>query len=296
MLHRLAADRQYLKGVLLVLLATLLWSLSGIFVRLTLTSDMWQIASFRAGSTALTLFLFLAATYGRGVLGRFTALAPGALLASAGFFAVGSPLYVISLTLTSVANVACIGATTPIFAAVLARLFAGERAGSVSWVAALAALAGVFVIFRQDLGAGGQLGNAIALAVALFFAGQTVVLRKFRAADMVPAICLGAVATCLIAGAIGGFRVPETRDLLLLALMGAVQLAAPLVLYARGARYVPAVQLALLAMLDVVLNPLWAWVGAGERPSAAAFLGGGVIVAAVLGVTMSHARLRGRLG
>jgi drug/metabolite transporter (DMT)-like permease len=64
--------------------------------------------------------------------------------------------------------------------------------------------------------------------------------------------------------------------------MGIVQLAAPLVLFVRAARYVPAVQLSLIALLDVVFNPLWAWIGVGEAPGPSAVLGGGIIVGAVL--------------
>ena len=79
----------------------------------------------------------------------------------------------------------------------------------------------------------------------------------------------------------GGFGV-SLQNLLILALMGPLQLSIPLVFYAKGAKAVPAVTLTLVSMLDVVLNPFWAWIGAGELPSQSAYLGGGIIVAAVL--------------
>ena len=49
-----------------------------------------------------------------------------------------------------------------------------------------------------------------------------------------------------------------------------------------GAKAVPAVTLSLVAMLDVVLNPLWSWVGVGEVPTQSAFIGGAIIVGAVV--------------
>lgn len=290
------ADRQYLKGVAITLLAMLLWSLSGIFVRLVPGADIWQIAGFRAGSTAVSLLLFLAFLYGRELPRRFRAMAPGALLASAGFFAVGSPLYVTALSFSSVANVACIGATAPIFAAVLAHLFAQERAGWIAWAASIMGVLGVLVIFRADLGTGSEIGNLMALTVAFTFAAQTVILRRFRAVDMVPAICLGAFATFVGIALMRGFDPPPARDLALILVMGVVQLAVPLVLFTRGARTVPAVQLALLGLLDVVLNPLWAWIGVGERPGANAFLGGAVIVGAVAMTVLWTGRARPRPG
>jgi len=64
--------------------------------------------------------------------------------------------------------------------------------------------------------------------------------------------------------------------------MGPRQLSIPLIWYAKGAKAVPAVTLSLVAMLDVVLNPLWSWIGAGEIPTRAAVIGGAIIVGAVL--------------
>lgn len=61
-----------------------------------------------------------------------------------------------------------------------------------------------------------------------------------------------------------------------------MQLSIPLVLYARGAQAVPAVTLSLVVMLDAVLNPFWSWLGVGEVPSRAAFIGGSIIISAVV--------------
>lgn len=117
-----------------------------------------------------------------------------------------------------------------------------------------------------------------------------MMLRRYRAFDMVPAICAGGFATFFLAGALGyvfgghaggGFQV-NMHSVLLLALMGPLQLSIPLVWYARGAKAVPAVTLTLVAMLDVVLNPFWTWLGVGEMPAHAAFVGGFIILSAVL--------------
>ncbi|MGB8314091.1 MAG: EamA family transporter [Aestuariivirga sp.] len=79
----------------------------------------------------------------------------------------------------------------------------------------------------------------------------------------------------------GGFDVGP-REVLLLAAMATLQLAIPLVFYIKGARSVPAVTLTLIAMLDAVINPLWPWLFVGEKPGRAAFIGGSIIVGAVL--------------
>jgi drug/metabolite transporter (DMT)-like permease len=65
--------------------------------------------------------------------------------------------------------------------------------------------------------------------------------------------------------------------------MGAVQLGVGLVLYTRASRHLPAAELQLIATLELVMAPLWVWIGVGETPDAATLVGGGLIVLAVLG-------------
>jgi drug/metabolite transporter (DMT)-like permease len=204
-----------------------------------------------------------------------------AVLTGSGFFAVGSTLYVTSLTLTSTANVACIGAMAPLFVAAASGLILRERPHWATWAAALLALFGVTLIFQNGLERGNWLGSAVAIFVAICFAGQTVTLRRFRNVDMVPAICLGGFIAFLVAGLFGGGLSVAPSDIALLAVMGPVQLAIPLILFARSARFVQATTLSLISLLDAVLNPFWAWLGVGEVPTLEAVLGGTVILGAV---------------
>jgi drug/metabolite transporter, DME family len=117
---------------------------------------------------------------------------------------------------------------------------------------------------------------------------QTLTLRRYRSVDMTPAICVGGVIAFIGAGLAGflfqvggGFDVP-LKYVALLACMALVQLAIPLIWYVKGAKSVPAITLSLIAMLDAVLNPLWPWLVVNEVPENAAFIGGAIIMAAVL--------------
>ncbi len=98
--------RDYAKGVAAVLVATVFWSLSGLFIRVIPNADVWQITAYRSGTMSVALLLFLLAIYGRGTIARFRTIDRWALLGSAGFFAVGSTLYIVSLTLAGPANLA----------------------------------------------------------------------------------------------------------------------------------------------------------------------------------------------
>ena len=284
------SEQSYGTGVFFVFLATIGWSLSGVFVRIMPGLDGWQLNCWRGYWMAVALMVYLVAVYGRGAYRKFLDIPRVALIASALFFALGSTLYVSSLTMVSTATVSVIGATSPLFAALLSPWVTGEKPGFEAWIAAGLALLGVGVIAWDGLEAGrSTLGLILSICVPMAFAGQTLALRKYRNVDMVPAICLGGIMSFFIAGILGftaghaggGFDV-GLREVLLLAAMATLQLAIPLVLYIKGAHSVPAVTLTLIAMLDAVINPMWPWIFVGEKPGEAAFLGGAIIVGAVL--------------
>jgi drug/metabolite transporter (DMT)-like permease len=118
---------------------------------------------------------------------------------------------------------------------------------------------------------------------------MTVTLRKYRGVDLVPAMCVGGLLVFLGIPLVRGLP-PVPADLPLILVMGVVQLAVPVVLYVRAARHVPAMQMALISLLDAPLNPFWAWLGVGEVPAASALVGGAIIAAAVVLVVAGRRR------
>lgn len=284
-----ANEQSYGTGVTFVILATLGWSLSGIFVRLMPELDGWQINTWRGFWMSVALLVYLVAIYGRDTVNRFRVIPLAAMCVSAGFFAIGSTLYVTSLTLVSTATISVIGASSPIFTGLLSPWVTGEKPGIAAWISAFLAMTGVGIIAWNGLEGGKLVGILVSICVPVSFAIQTLALRRYRNIDMVPAICTGGFVTFFAAGFLGflaghaggGFEV-KAHDVLLLAVMGPLQLSIPLIFYAKGAKSVPAITLSLIVMLDAVVNPLWPWLFVGEIPEPSAFIGGGVIVGAVL--------------
>lgn len=281
-------QQSYARGVSYVMLATLGWSLSGLFVRWMPELTGFQVNCWRGFWTGVLILCWLIIDYGpRGALRAFAKIPLPALCLSAGFFAFGSTMYVTSLTLVSTAVISVIGATSPLFTGVLSPWLTGEKPGWTSWAAAILALAGMGVIAYDELGAGNWKGMAVCLLVPFSFAMQTLSLRRYRAVDMTPAISAGGFLAFLGAGLVGftlsdggGFSV-GFNHVALLALMALLQLAIPLVFYVKGARSVPAITISLIVMLDAVLNPFWPWLVVNEVPQRAAFIGGGIIIGAV---------------
>jgi drug/metabolite transporter (DMT)-like permease len=283
-----AKEQSYAEGVIYILLAELGWSLSGVFVRLMPGLNGWQINCWRGFWMAVALLVYLVARYGGELPQKFRAIPVVGLLISSGFFAAGTTFYVTSLTLVSTATVSVIGASSPIFTGLLSPWITGERPPAAAWIAASLAMVGVSIIAWHQLSGGSPVGLGVSLMVPISFATQTLALRRYRYVDMIPAICLGGFLAFFAAGFLGfaakaggGFAIGP-REMLLLVLMGPLQLSAPLVFYARGAKSVPAVTLALIVMIDAVLNPLWPWLVLGEMPERSTFVGGAVIIGAVL--------------
>jgi drug/metabolite transporter (DMT)-like permease len=283
-----AANQSYAKGITFVLLATLGWSFSGLFVRLMPELSGWQLNTWRGYWTGVSILVYLILVYGGNTIEVFQRFPLPALIFSAGFFAFGSTMYVTSLTLVSTAVISVIGATSPLFTGLLSPWVTGERPSIAAWSAALLAVLGVGIIAMDELEVGNAIGILVCLLVPSSFAAQTLVLRRYRSFDMIPAIAVGGLLSFLCAGMTGflfhpggGYAV-ELRHVAMLALMGLVQLAIPLIWYAKGAKSVPAITLSLVVMLDAVLNPFWPWLVVGETPEEPAFWGGGVIIGAVL--------------
>jgi len=276
------------QGLLLVAGATLFWSLSGVFVRWLPGIDPWSFNAFRGLGLALSMGLWIALRYGRGSLAMVRRSPPGALLLSAGFFSLGSSLYIFSLGQGSVAAISCLTATSGLFAALIARLWLGERTPPIYYLAMLMALLGVAVI---ALGEGqsqptGIVGVLSGLAVAACFATQSVALRRYRAFDMEPALLLGGLLTFVAISASGIVTVPPWQHVAVLLVMGLVQLAIPLLFYMHGARSVATSHMVLITMADAVLNPLWVWLVHGEEPVQAVYIGGALVLCGIALTTL----------
>jgi len=267
--------------VLLVASAGLLWSTLGLGVRLMEEASAWQIVFYRGmfQSAAVTAWLLhrhrgrLVQPFRRiGWTGVVGAVALG----------VGYNGMIVALTLTSVATVVFILSTAPIATSLLAWWVLREPVGPTTLATMGVAILGVLVMTLGDSEAGHLLGALAAALAVLGYAVFTVSLRKGKDIDMLPAVALsGLVAAALSCVAIDGFAMTE-RDLALSAYLGGVALAVGLALFTAGSRDLTAAELPLIAMTETVLAPIWVWMLLGESVGATTWLGGAIVLAAVL--------------
>lgn len=274
----------YRRGVMLVVAAAVLWSLMGLAIRLMGEAGTWHILFYRSLGLAPVLFLVILRRSGGRPLPRIRAAGWPALIGGTGLvFAFAGAIFAIQAT--TVANAVFLFAAAPLITAVMAWLLLGEPVRRATWAAIALAGVGIFVMVREGLALGAGPGNVAALLSAAGFAAFTVTLRWGRLGDMLPAVLIGgllsaAVAAAVIAARGESFALPP-RAVAIAVVMGAGLLGLGMALYTAGSRVVPAAEIGILSMAEVMLAPVWVWLFLDEGASGGTFAGGAVLLAAI---------------
>jgi drug/metabolite transporter (DMT)-like permease len=282
----------------LMVVAPVLWSMAGVLARQIQSAGAFEMAFLRSSFAAAFVFGALLWLQGRRPWHTLReAGIPG--LVSGAMWAVMFTLFIVALTLTTTANVLVMSSLGPLFTALLAFFFLREPIPARSWLAIVAASIGMAAMFGAGFEAGEPrhlAGMALALTIPIAGAVNLVVLRRSAAhLDLMPAVMLGALISAVVTLPFALPLQATPRDLLVLATLGIFQLGVPCMLLVFISRTLTAPEIALLALLEVVLGPLWAWLGAGEVPGTATLLGGLVVLAALAGNELAALMQRKRL-
>ena len=260
------------------MLAALAWSTAGLLQRELGVDTATQVAG-RALFAAIALLAFaLGSSRGPGL--RVLALGR-AEIAVAVLTAIASGAFIVALNHATVANVLFMQAVSPIIAAVIAWAALHEGISKRSALATFVAVVGVGVMVGGP-GRPSATGLALSMLMTCSFAVSLVITRHRRDISMAPAICLSQVLVLLVAAPFSHPGTVDLHDLGLLILLGTTQIGLGLAFLTMGARLITAAEVALISLLEVVLGPLWVWLALAERPSHATFIGGAVVVAAVV--------------
>jgi drug/metabolite transporter (DMT)-like permease len=269
----------------LQLLATaLLFSTGGAAIK-ACGLDSWQVASLRSGIAAL--FVFAAVPAARRGWTRATLLV-GAC------YATTMVLFVTANKLTTAANAIFLQATAPLYLLLLGPWLLREplRRRDLLFMAAMAAGLLLFFVGEPPRFASAPrpvAGNGLALLAGIFWALTVVGLRWMGRRDSAAAgagrgaatVAAGNVIACV---ACLPFALPvvgaTAADWAVLLYLGIFQIGVAYLLMTAAMRRVPAMEAALLLLVEPAFNPVWAWLVQGERPGAWALAGGVLILAA----------------
>jgi drug/metabolite transporter (DMT)-like permease len=266
------------RGRLYVVLAAFAWSTAGVLQRGLTVGTATQLAG-RAAFAVVGVLIYVAVSERGGVVEAFRATGRNGLTI-AGLMAVSAGSFIVALNHTTVANVLVMLALAPILAAALGYVVLREPVTARTMVAMALALVGVAVMVGGP-GRPSGLGVGLSFLMCVSFAATLVLARRGRDVSLAPATCLSQALVLLAfapfahPGQVGG------SDVGLLFLLGFGQTGLGLIFLALGARLIPAAEVALISLLEIVLGPLWVWIARSERPGAGTIAGGLVILAAV---------------
>ncbi|MCE8018058.1 DMT family transporter [Halomonas sp. MCCC 1A17488] len=294
MFHSLSHRQQ---GLLLTGGGALIISPDALLIKLIGLPDS-EILLWRGLLTALGFILLMLARHGAGTLAAYRRCG-GTGIGVALLFSFSTFGFVLGNQYTKGGNVLMILAGAPLIAALLSRLFLGERLPRRTWLAIWLCLLGTSLIVLDDTGAGSWIGNGFALLAATALAANFTLCRTRPGVDMSPMLTLSGLIVAAVAAlfglAGGGIALPPADSLLLLVLLCLVLLPLGFTLIQRGPLYLPAAEVGLLMLLEVVVGTLWVWWILGERPAPVALIGGALVLGTLLAKGLYERRLERRL-
>lgn len=292
-----------LRGRLLVLAAAVCWSFGGAAVKLGKGANLdgWQVAGFR--SLGALLFMALATRAWRAQPLRPSSKLLALSLSYAGMLI----FFVLANMLTSAANVIFLQDTAPVWVLIFAPFILKERFQPQDLMVMAICGAGLVLFFQGQLEAGEAKGNVLALLSGITYALAVIGMRWGQDPAELPAggsqklgmlDCGGAarpsraqmivvwgnaltIAICLPRMAAIPLEGGELRLAGLLVVVGVFQIGVGYWLLVKGLRYIQASEASLLALVEPILNPLWAYCAVGEKPGRWSMAGGAVVLTAL---------------
>ena len=266
------ARREHNRAILFLLLAALLWSTGGFFIKWV----EWNPMAISGGRSAISA-LVIAVAFRHNLKLTWSPLQ----LAGALAYALTVTFFVIANKMTTAANAILLQYTAPIHVALLSTWLLQEHPTRRDWLTIVAVLGGMLLFFFEKMSPGNLIGNLCALFTGLTFALFIVLLRKQRDASPAGSVFLGNVLTALAGIPFMFDSLPSPAGWVGLIFLGVFQLGLAYVLYTLAISHVTAMEAVLITLIEPILNPFWVFVLMGEIPAWTSLAGGLVIIGSV---------------
>ena len=268
-------------GYILLLFGGFCLSWGGFIIRSFEEASIWQILFLRSFFFLLALIAFLFVTYKKNT---FNIIKESGLPGLLGGFVLSFSFvaFVVAMSNTTVANVVFIISTQTMFLAIFGYFYLKEKASLIGLISILLAMSGIIIMVGDSISGGSLFGNIVALAIPINFANLVMIIRKNTKVDMVPAIFYSGIFSLIY-----GFFLAESfeftkHDLWMGFLLGVPQLAVSFICITIGSRTVESATVGILMLMETLCAPLWVWLFLNEIPPISVFIGGAVIISAII--------------
>lgn len=257
----------------MLIITALLWSSGGVLIK----GIAWNPMAI-AGTRSLIAGIIIWLALGKPQLTWSSFQVGGAICYSATVI-----LYVVANKMTSAANVVILMYTAPIYIIIFGPWFLKEKIRPREWLIVIVVIIGIIIFFFDNLSADGLIGNILAIFSGLTFAWMTLFLRRQKKNSPSESVLLGNFLTAIICLPFFFFeKVPGSKEIIMLVIMGVFQLGLSYVLYSRAIQKVRAIDAVLITSLEPILNPVWVFLIYKEFPGRWALLGGIIVITTVL--------------
>ena len=279
------------QGSIVVLICGLSFSFGPLTFRAVHEADAWQYLFWRCLATAI-LSIIIICLAGHNPFRSVIEAGRNQIIAGL-FTAAMFTLFIVSLSRATAAFVLLMQCTSPFYAAIFSRILLKEPVERKTLIAMTLSILGVAVMVGGNLGSGDALGTTLAIILPMFLGGYTVLVRSSPIRDPGVPVIIGGITGAIVAAAVSlpgpGLTVP-LNDMMMAFIGGGVLIGlfAPLWNYAH--RFVPAADVSLLLISEVIAAPIWLWIWMNETPASTTLIGGGICLAAVTWLTRQAAR------
>ena len=284
------SQNSYLYAFTVVFLAGIFWSFGALTVRYMVDGQeyVFQYLFYRGFSISIILIIYLLFREGFSFYKNFFKISFSSVLGGL-FLATAFTGFIFSITMTTAAVTLFMLAAMPFIAAIVGYFMLGEVLKKSTLIAMIVAFFGVCVMIINDSISGSALGAVIGFLSATGFALYTVTIRWKPETPKFTTVVLAGVFCAIFAFFILDFSFQSFNSMprinSYLSLLHGFLVASGLILYSLGAKYLPAAELALLSLMEVVGGVLWVWLplfGINEVPSLTVIIGGIIITLAVI--------------
>ena len=276
-------------AIVIVLIAGIFWSFGPLVVRHIDNAQLipWQYLFFRGSVIFLVLNIYLFLAEGQKFILNYNKIGLSGLIGGVSL-GVANISFILSITTTTAAVTMMMLATQPFVAAILAYIFLKEKISKTTFIAITVAAAGIIFMSLDSKGEGTLFGLINGLLSSLGFAGFTVSLRwrkntpKFTTVAIAGIFC-SAVAILVLLFNDNNILI-SLKNSSLSALHGFL-VCTGLILFSMKSRYLPATDLTLLSLTEVLGGIFWVWLpwfGINEVPSVNTLIGGAIIISAII--------------
>ncbi|GAB6109335.1 DMT family transporter [Fusibacter bizertensis] len=263
-------------AIVCVVIASLLWSSGGLLIKMVSWHPI-AISGMRSGISSLVMLAFYVAVYK-----KLPQKPNKYVLIAAVNYMVLVMLFVSANKLTTSANAILLQFTAPAWAMLIGALFFKAHFSKNDVLTVVVVFLGMTLFFIGDIKSGSLVGNALAVMSGISMALMIISLKYIKGRKPIEIIIWGNMLSFIVAIPFYSGIALTSVNITGVILLGVFQLGLSYIFFTKGIENVSVLEGILIPVLEPLLNPFWVFLGTGEKPSVFAFIGGAIVLTAVI--------------